>query len=68
MKICCINKGLASCADCETYGVCDTLQSYYGNDSYKYGKYRQATEYIRANGYEAFLRLADGWNGASGKY
>ncbi len=67
IKICCIRKGLATCADCEQYETCATLQSYYGHDSYKYGKYRQAAEYIRAHGYDAFLRLAEEWNGSSGK-
>ncbi len=68
MKICCIQKGLATCADCDQYETCPTLQSFYGHDSYKYGRYRQATEYIRAHGYDAFIRIADGWSGAYGKY
>ncbi|HRX58661.1 MAG TPA: DUF3795 domain-containing protein [Eubacteriales bacterium] len=68
MKICCIQKGLATCADCERYAVCETLQGFYGHDSVKYGKYRLATEYIRAHGYDAFLQIADRWNGAYGKY
>jgi hypothetical protein len=68
IKICCIQKGLETCADCDQFETCTTLQSYYGHDSYKYGKYRTAAEYIRAHGYDAFLRIADGWSGASGKF
>ena len=68
MKICCVKRGLVSCADCEDYCFCETLQSFYAHESYKYKKYKQATEFIRANGYEAFFRLADGWNGACGSY
>ena len=68
MKVCCIQRGQTSCADCETYDTCETLAAFYGHESYKYKKYRQATEYIRANGYEPFLRLAARWSGAYGAY
>ena len=64
MKICCIRSGLASCADCETYNTCAILASFYAHASYKYKKYKQATQYIRINGYEPFLRLASRWSGA----
>ncbi|GEM_PF-1988682 len=36
MKICCVKRGLVSCADCEYYSSCETLQSFYAHDSYKY--------------------------------
>ena len=68
MKVCCVRRGLVSCADCEAYETCETLLAFYGHDSYKYKKYKQATEYIRVHGYEAFLRSADRWNGAYGAY
>ncbi len=68
MKVCCVKRGLASCADCEAYGSCETLASFYAHDSYKYKKYRQATEYIRACGYNAFFQLADQWYEAYGGF
>jgi len=68
MKVCCVRHGFASCADCEAYASCETLLAFYGHESYKYKKYKQATTYIRAHGYEAFLRQADRWNGAYGAY
>jgi len=68
MKVCCVKRGLVSCADCVEYTACETLAAFYGHESYKYKKYKQATEYIRANGYEAFFRVADGWRGAYGGY
>lgn len=66
MKVCCIRREFVSCADCEGYETCETLAAFYGHESHKYKKYRQATEFIRAYGYEAFLRNADRWNGAYG--
>jgi len=68
MKVCCVKRGLMSCADCADYNACEILQSFYANDSYKYKKYKQATEFIRANGYDAFFQIADGWRGAYGAY
>ena len=67
MKVCCVKRGLACCADCEAYLNCELLAVFYGHESYKYQKYQQATQYIRAHGYEAFFRCADGWSGAYGK-
>ena len=67
MKVCCVKRGLISCADCEAYLNCEILAAFYGHESYKYRKYRQATQYIRAHGYEAFFQCADGWSGAYGK-
>jgi hypothetical protein len=68
MKVCCLKKEYNTCADCPEYKVCEILQTFYEKKSWKYRKYRQATEYIRAHDYDNFLRIADGWNGACGKY
>jgi len=68
MKVCCVKRGLVSCADCDEYTSCKILAVFYGHESYKYKKYKQATEFIRANGYDAFFRLADGWHGAYGSF
>ena len=67
MKVCCIKRGLTSCADCPEYDSCEILAVFYGHDGYKYRKYHEALTYIRAFGYEAFFYEADGWNGAYGK-
>ncbi|NLG28860.1 MAG: DUF3795 domain-containing protein [Chloroflexi bacterium] len=61
MKACCMGKGYVSCADCAEYATCDTLQSWYRHAGYKYAKYHEALEFIRAHGYDAFLERADGW-------
>ena len=68
IKICCITKNLNSCADCGSYDECATIQNFHNHDGYKYGKYKQAIEYIKGNGYERFLETADSWKGAYGKY
>lgn len=68
MKVCCVRRALVSCADCEAYGSCEILAAFYAHESYKYKKYKQATEYIRARGYDAFFRQADQWRGAYGGY
>ena len=68
IKVCCIEKGLNTCADCDAYSTCDTIQGFYGKKSYKYKKYKQATLYIREMGYNSFLEVADGWKNQYGKY
>ncbi len=68
IKVCCISKKLNSCADCEEYNCCEVIQAFHNHEGYKYGKYRQATAYIRENGYDLFFDFADNWNGAYGKY
>lgn len=68
MKVCCVKRELASCADCAQFASCETLAAFYAHESYKYKKYKQATEFIRAHGYDAFFRIADGWKNAYGVY
>ncbi len=68
MKVCCIRRGLQTCADCSDFELCDTVQSFYQKNGYKYGKYRQAALYIRTHGYDRFLEIADTWFGAYGRY
>jgi hypothetical protein len=66
IKVCCVTKGYATCADCSLYEECPVIQPFHHHKGYKYGKYRQAVAFIRENGYEAFLRVADGWKNACG--
>jgi hypothetical protein len=68
MKVCCMQKGLDTCADCDVYSSCETIQGFYGKKGYKYSKYREATLFIRAEGYGAFLKIADDWKRQYGKY
>jgi len=68
MKVCCVSKKYQSCADCGDYGTCSILNEFYGKNGYKYRKYKEATEYIRSNGYDAFLEVADTWKNAYGNY
>ena len=68
IKVCCMNKGYNSCADCREVDACEILQSFFHKNGYKYRKYKEAIDFIRANGYEAFLRIADRWALQYGKY
>lgn len=68
MKVCCLHKKLQSCADCEEYAICIVINEFYGKKGFKYQKYKQAIEYIRVNGYEAFLKIADTWDNVFGKF
>jgi hypothetical protein len=68
MKVCCIGKGYQACADCTDYDSCAILRGFYQRNGYKYQKYRQAADCIRSGGYDAFLKIADRWTGAYGKY
>ena len=68
MKVCCIEKGFNTCADCTIYSACATIQGFYGKKSYKYKKYREATLFIREKGYGNFIKMADGWTNQYGKY
>jgi hypothetical protein len=68
IRVCCLQRRLATCADCSRYSTCGILGSFHGKTGYKYGKYGQALDYVRDNRYEAFLEVADHWTNAYGKY
>jgi len=68
IKVCCIRHGYPTCADCPDYAACAIIQNFHSHGGYKYGKYRQAIEYIRTNGYAAFSRIADQSENACGRY
>ena len=68
MKVCCIQKGLDTCADCESYPTCTIIQTFYSKKSYKYKKYKEATLFIRDKGYCDFLEVANRWKNQYGKY
>jgi hypothetical protein len=67
-KNCCYrDKKLETCADCYEFSSCKLIQGFYAKNGFKYTKYMQSIEYIRANGYEAFLNLANNWKGPYGR-
>ena len=68
IKVCCVTRKHSTCAGCADFGDCPTLGGFYAKSGYKYGKYRQALEYIRTKGYVAFLTVAVKWTGAYGRY
>lgn len=68
IKVCCFGeKGFATCADCPDLASCETVQGFYGKNGHKYGRYRQAVEFIEEHGYVDFLEAASGWKRPYGK-
>ena len=67
MKKCCLTKGCDTCADCEAYDACETIQAFLHHPGYKYAKYKQTLAFIRSQGYVAFLDKAESWKNAYGK-
>ena len=68
MKVCCIMKNYQTCSDCQDYFTCKIIHEFYNKNGYKYKKYKQAIDYIRINGYVKFIKIADNWKNAYGKY
>lgn len=68
MKKCCLSRGYITCGDCEEYDRCEIIQTFLNHPGYKYGKYKQALEFIRAYDYAAFMKAAKNWKNAYGKY
>jgi hypothetical protein len=68
IKVCCISHKLDSCANCDDFASCKILEEFYSRNGFKYGKYKQALGFIRANGHEAFFAFADKWRNAYGRY
>ena len=68
IKVCCFKeRGLETCADCPDYSSCEVICGFHDKSGYKYKKYKQAMDFIQANGYDAFLEQADNWKGPYGK-
>lgn len=68
IKRCCISRNLNSCAVCDQYETCNNIQYFHAKNGYKYKKYKEAIDFIRANGYTEFLNIADKWKLPYGKY
>ena len=68
IKVCCLKeKKFETCADCYDYPSCDTIQSLYRKNGYKYKRYQQSIEFIRNNGYARFIEVAESWKGPYGR-
>jgi hypothetical protein len=67
VKVCCLKRNHSSCAECPEYSSCPTIQGFFKKRGYKYGKYRESLEFIRARGYEEFFRITDRWTRQYGK-
>ncbi len=67
IKRCCFaDRNLQTCADCPDFTACGTIQDFYAKNGHKYRKYRESLEFIRRQGYPAFLLAASSWKGAYG--
>src|SRR4030042_6286520 len=64
IKVCCMKRNLDTCGDCGEYISCIKIQGLYAKKGYKYKKYKESMEYIRKNGYEAFLQKIKLWKRA----
>ena len=68
IKLCCFKENkLDTCADCLSINSCETINSFYNKNGYKYKKYKQSIEFIRKNGYPEFIKITNKWKGAYGK-
>jgi len=68
IKLCCFrDRGLQTCADCSDYPMCEIIHTFNDKNGTKYRKYKQAIAFIGENGYDAFLKIANGWTGPYGK-
>ena len=66
MKVCCLTRGYACCADCPELQTCQTIQAFF-QKGYKYQKYQQTVAFIVEQGYPAFCKAAERWKRAYGK-
>ena len=67
IKLCCFkDSGFETCAECPEVEACDIAGDFHARRGRKYGKYRQALEFIRKNGYARFIKAAAGWTNACG--
>lgn len=61
IKRCCIGgKHKPTCMECDEFSSCGMLQEFYGHRR-SHQKIRGSAEFIRAHGYERFMRAAKNW-------
>ena len=69
IKLCCFrDKKFDTCADCSKLGSCSIINDWFSKNGYKYKKYKEGIYFIKQNGYDKFLKIADNWKNAYGKY
>lgn len=68
IKICCVKRSNDACGVCDKLSECSVIAKFHEQNGYKYGKYKLATEYIRDNGCDKFVEIADTWSKAYGKF
>ena len=67
IKVCCFReRKMETCADCPDF-PCKILQEFWNKKGSKYKQHRKQIEFIRDNGYDAFLKKAFEWKGPRGK-
>ena len=68
IKICCFKENkLNTCADCAEYASCDIIQGWFTKKGYQYKKCKESIEFIRMNGYDKFIEIADNWKNLYGR-
>jgi hypothetical protein len=68
MKVCCFSiKKQETCDVCPELQGCDILADFHDKNGYKYRKYKESLEFIKANGYAEFVERAKDWKRAYGK-
>lgn len=68
VKVCCFARnGWETCAECPKSDACETLGAFHRKKWNEYEGYRQSLEFIRENGYTAFIDRAKGWTKAYGE-
>jgi len=68
IKVCCMGRGYQSCADCSELDTCDIMHSFHDKSGYKYRKYKESITFICQHGYAEYIRQADTWTNAYGKF
>jgi hypothetical protein len=69
IKVCCFgDKKSETCADCVELATYPTIVKLHNQNGYKYKKCKQAIEFIKEKEYSEFIRIANKWKNAYGKY
>lgn len=68
IKICCYkDKNLTTCADCVNFQKCSIISNRFKVGSNDNKKCMESLEYIKNNGYDAFIKKAKKWKSYWGK-
>ena len=68
IKICCYKeKNLTTCADCIDFSDCTIISSRFKVGTYTNNKHMECLHFIRDNGYDNFIEIADNWKNHYGK-